>query len=316
MSKKLLIVDGNLHLHKSHAIHGKLSTKVGDKVVKTGVIYGFLRTLVRTTTMYNPVHTVIVFDRSVCPADKSKITKRKKIADDVAPRYEAYATYKIGRKALPLEIWEGKKILDRFLRNMNVTLIYSSILYEADDLIAYVTHRFELYCLNNHIDGEVVIHSEDKDFNQLLQKNRDFSVRKHCRGDKVYGWEDCVKGFGVVPPRFTLFQALNGDSNDGIPGVPGYGPKKSAKLVEESDGDNLRIAEALADQEERRIFYRNLGLVTLSCDRAVVGSLQHYKLDIDKLNELFRKYKMASFLRADDQESIRKMRAFRILKSR
>jgi DNA polymerase I len=103
--------------------------------------------------------------------------------------------------------------------------------YEADDVIA--TELAAAFSLGRF----VVVMSDDKDMAQL--------VGPRCvwlAGGKVHN-EGAVKArFGVPPARIRHLLSWMGDKVDGLPGVPGYGPKKS-------------IARALAGEVGNQLTY-------------------------------------------------------------
>jgi DNA polymerase-1 len=51
-------------------------------------------------------------------------------------------------------------------------------------------------------------------------------MKKHFIGP-----EQVVEKFGVPPDRVIDVQALSGDAIDGVPGVPGIGPKIASELI-------------------------------------------------------------------------------------
>jgi len=48
---------------------------------------------------------------------------------------------------------------------------------------------------------------------------------------EIYGPQEVLKKTGVRPDQFTCFQALTGDSADGVPGVTGVGQRTAAGLL-------------------------------------------------------------------------------------
>jgi 5'-3' exonuclease len=98
--------------------------------------------------------------------------------------------------------------------------------FEADDAVATV-----VFNLSGRLPGRLaVVVSADRDLMQL-------------HGGNVYYYDLRVKSlltsivivnkFGVKKPnQIPLAQAIIGDSGDGIPGIRGWGPKRSAKLFE------------------------------------------------------------------------------------
>ena len=308
--KRFLIVDGNLLLHKCHGVHGRLSVKLKGERVPTGIPYGFLRTLVRLNGMYQPCSTCVAFDHSVLPPEEKVKAKIFKPAKDVPPRRLTYADYKCSRSALKPEIYSGKLLLDEFLQHIGVTVVYASGIYEADDVVAYVTHRCSLRSDKKGFKGEVVIISDDKDFNQLVHDEDNFSVTVHRRGDKVTSQESFLKLNGFHPADTLIYLSLTGDANDDIPGIKGIGEVTATKLVKKG----LRAIERSLSSSEWGIFQRNLSLISLSRSRRAISSLSYNSFDKNKLNMLLNRYKMVSFLRGGEQEIISNIKPVKFLK--
>ena len=109
-------------------------------------------------------------------------------------------------------------LLDPFSVTALGAVQYRSPTLEADEAIAALVHRFD--------DEPVVLRSDDKDFMQLLSGR----VRMEGRVRKTVRYSD-VKGILGVTPAFAAdWQALTGDTADGIPRI--VPPKKAERLIE------------------------------------------------------------------------------------
>lgn len=96
--------------------------------------------------------------------------------------------------------------------------------YEADDLIATACTLAE----PDNLD--ITIASSDKDLLCLVDDGRPIRQVSLATGE-VFD-EAAVKAkFGVPPAQMVCLLALTGDSADNVPGIPGVGPKKAAKLL-------------------------------------------------------------------------------------
>ena len=92
--------------------------------------------------------------------------------------------------------------------------------WEADDVVASLIDRDPF--------AEWVIWHCTTDEAQLIGP----SVTGHWRAARERVDASWVRRrFGVPPDQLPLLQAIAGDSSDGIPGVPGYGPVKAARAV-------------------------------------------------------------------------------------
>jgi DNA polymerase-1 len=90
--------------------------------------------------------------------------------------------------------------------------------FEADDLIG---------TLAPNSSGEAtLILSDDKDMLQLVDLVRVLVVNSAGR---VFSVLDVQEKMGVPPHRIRHLLSWMGDTADGLPGVPGYGPVKAAK---------------------------------------------------------------------------------------
>ncbi|MDD1733165.1 MAG: hypothetical protein LUQ53_04260, partial [Methanothrix sp.] len=94
--------------------------------------------------------------------------------------------------------------------------------YEADDIVATAVF--------NSTARQVFVVSGDKDLMQLQGGN----VSYYCLNSKavVPSRTICHKFCVKRPSQVALALAIIGDANDGISGVPRWGPKKSEKLFE------------------------------------------------------------------------------------
>lgn len=108
---------------------------------------------------------------------------------------------------------------------------------EADDVIATLAVKVAA------AGGEAVILSTDRIFLQLFSER--VRVRDHfAKRDLDRG--EVERRFGVAPERLLDLLALTGDSSNGIPGVPGVGPKTAAKLL--ADRGSLDAVLAVAHE--------------------------------------------------------------------
>ncbi len=94
--------------------------------------------------------------------------------------------------------------------------------YEADDVMATVVRRFG-------VGGRAIeLLTQDKDMVQLVAPSVtwvSFDGRVRLDPAAVYA------RFGIRPEQMPDYLALVGDSVDGIPGVPGVGPKTACALL-------------------------------------------------------------------------------------
>jgi len=103
--------------------------------------------------------------------------------------------------------------------------IWSSLGYEADDIIATATKEALA------IDGTtVLIASADKDLLQLV--NDRVRVKKLTNGD-TFDAEAVTAKFGITAAQFIDYLCLVGDTSDNIDGAKGIGGVIAAQLLKE-----------------------------------------------------------------------------------
>jgi DNA polymerase-1 len=107
--------------------------------------------------------------------------------------------------------------------------------FEADDLLATfaLAHRYREVGLL----GVVLVLSDDKDMLQLVQDRQVYVVNS---SGAVFDDAAVRAKFGVPPDRIRHLLSWMGDKVDGLPGVPGYGPKRAAaKALDGHIGNEL-----------------------------------------------------------------------------
>ena len=94
--------------------------------------------------------------------------------------------------------------------------------YEAEDIISSLVSK---------VSTPIEIASGDRDLFSLI-RNRDVVVLYPEKGGIAVVDEDEVERRYSIPGRsYADFAVLRGDPSDGLPGLPGFGPKKAADLV-------------------------------------------------------------------------------------
>lgn len=175
------------------------------------------------------------------------------------------------RKLLPTyrnrkEIWEeaGRHDFDAMMIALSTVGVvqYRTHGVEADEVLAALVHRY---------DGEedIVIHSDDKDFFQLLSPTTSMLGRR--RG--VVRIDDVERIAGVPARAARDLLALEGDRADDIPRVlkPSVAKdvlRRHGPMAEWIDDDDAEISPAIRRllAEQRAQLDQNLALVDLSRD--------------------------------------------------
>lgn len=140
---------------------------------------------------------------------------------EISYRKELYPDYKATRSQKPEDYYELLKSFKNTLKLNKIPQISSKSL-EAEDSINLI--------IKSNPETQFVVLSEDKDV-LLLKKYKNCLIYKRIK-EPLEIPKICTFNFddGFME-KYKLFFALNGDSSDNIPGVPGLGTKKSNFLV-------------------------------------------------------------------------------------
>lgn len=252
---KVFLVDGTFELFR--CFHGAPRARDGEGR-EVGAAIGLLHTLLSLVRKSGGTHFAVAFDSIVDDRrggtdDGSLLRAQFPLAADVV-------------RALGILIWPMSR-------------------FQADDALATGAQRFRP-AAGNGVE-QVVICSNDNDFAQCVVGDKVVlldRIRKRTLDEA-----GVVAKFGVGPGLIPGYLALVGDVSDGIPGVPGWGPKSTAVVLNEYreleaiPGDvrdwtvPVRGAEGLARSlEERRqeaYLYRNLSV--LRTDVPLPDELEH-----------------------------------------
>ncbi len=142
-------------------------------------------------------------------------------------RVDAYPDYKSGRQDEPEELTPQFEMLPEILDLAGIRRAEAAG-FEADDVIATLCH-------NISGDDRGLVVTGDRDMLCLV---RDPHVRIlfTLKGVRVLqGFDEAAVAdkYGIPPRLYSEFAMLRGDPSDGLPGVPGIGPVRAAKLLSE-----------------------------------------------------------------------------------
>ena len=138
-------------------------------------------------------------------------------------RNDMWPGYKTGEGIDPA-LWAQFPLLEEGLRAWGLT-VWPMVEVEADDALASAAAKA---ALDPRVD-QVIICSPDKDFAQCVSGTRVIQcdrLRKTTRDEA-----GVVARFGVPPASIPDYLALVGDTSDGFPGLPGWGPKSAATVL-------------------------------------------------------------------------------------
>lgn len=170
-------------------------------------------------------------------------------------RRSIYKNYKNGRRPVKLNRFYSSDIPNTVNnRNYQINLLTKLLglsgfpqLYvsdcEADDVIGYLTK-------NKLRKENITIVSSDKDYYQLLEKNR---VNIWSPGQKKILTSESIKErFGISSENFCVARCFIGDGSDGLPGVKGAGFRTLIKRFPElAKEEYVSVEEIIKLSNER-----------------------------------------------------------------
>jgi 5'-3' exonuclease len=139
-------------------------------------------------------------------------------------RNELWPGYKTGR-GVPEDLLAQFPVLEEALQVMGI-VVWPMVELEADDALAAAAQR----AAADRRVGRVYICTPDKDLSQCVVGER--VVQLDRRTGRVRDAAGVEARFGVPPAAIPEYLALVGDSADGFPGVPGWGPKSAAAVLQ------------------------------------------------------------------------------------
>jgi 5'-3' exonuclease len=174
--------------------------------------------------------------------------------------------YKTGEGMDPVLYGQFQPLEDA-LRALGV-VVWPMVEFEADDALAAAA----VMAAGDARVERVLVCTPDKDLAQCVRGDRIVQLDRRTR--ELRDESGVRQKFGVPPASIPDWLALVGDSADGYPGLPGWGPKSAAtvlaryahldrvpKLAMEWDvtvRGALRLATTLAQQQERALLFREL----------------------------------------------------------
>lgn len=137
-------------------------------------------------------------------------------------RYDGYKT----EEGMSPELLSQFGLVEEGLRSLGV-VVWPMVEFEADDVLAAAAARWA-----DHGEVErIVILSPDKDMAQCVREDGRV-VTFDRRAGRFYDAAAVEQKFGVPPTSIPDYLALVGDAADGFPGVPGWGSKSAAAVLQ------------------------------------------------------------------------------------
>lgn len=262
----IALIDG---AHLAYRSYHTFQTFSNSKGYPTGMIYGFFSILNSYATK---------FSGKVIVAWEGGDNWRK----------EVYPTYKM-RGELEEEITQGFQDVQRLCTLCGLVQVKKKG-YEADDVLSFLVRRF-----GSHIR----IISGDKDLIQLIDNSKDvLLVRPRKEGLIQFGEEECISEFNVSKSDFVKYLAIRGDKSDNIRGVYGFGPVKTASLIN-NNSDPIQAIKDMYPNDSDRIDL-NLKIINLLDPDTWIRNISKEDViweeaDIVSLNSNFHFYEIRNY---------------------
>lgn len=282
---KLVLFDGNALIHRAyHALPPLTIKKTGEMV---NAAYGFVAMLLKVINEIKPSCYAIAFDRK-------------------APtfRHRLFDRYKAQRPAMPEELAGQLGRVRQIVEAFNMP-VFEMDGFEADDMLGTLSRQASEQGI------ETIIVTGDADAMQLVSpavKVLYPKPRKSFSDTMLYDEAAVLEKYGVKPEQIADLKALQGDSSDNIPGVPGIGEKTAVTLLQKFASvediynridevtppklkEKLVTNEAIARQSKELTTIVTNAPVTLDLNSCRVSNF-----DRNKVSELFREMEFYSLV--------------------
>lgn len=178
----------------------------------TGGVYGFASLAFEVIRKLKPDYVVVAWDKK---------------GTSISKRLEIFPDYKAGRKKSPDDFYEQIPVLHDFLATLGWPL-FECDGYEADDILGTLSKQA------NEQGVESCLITSDLDMLQLIDHDtKVFAMKRGFSQIEEFDLEYFEQKYGLKQAQFLDLKALQGDSSDNIPGVPGIGPKTATALLQE-----------------------------------------------------------------------------------
>jgi len=277
---KLFIIDAVNYLFRSYFA---ISPMTNDEGNSTQALFGFIRSINKLINDFSPTHLVAVFDGP----------------DNKQSRQKVYAEYKMHRKKAPDDLYPQIELAYQYCELIGIPVL-SVPGVEADDAMAAIA----LWGKENNY--EVYLCTSDKDLFQLVGGS--VYVLNVNKDNLIMDSEKVKEKYGVMPNQMLDLLAIMGDASDNIPGIPGFGPKTAATLLNQYgtlDGIYEHLEEISGKkkttlEENKDLAYLSQQLATLNTDITIPQKETFYHLQMEPSAELeafFRQMKFFTLLK-------------------
>lgn len=255
-----LVIDAHYLCHRAFYTMGELS--FGE--IKTGVIYGFLRTISDLKDSFGTDKVVFCFD--------SKGSKRKELFKPYKERRHTKELTPEEQKAVAEFRKQISKLRDQYLPAIGYRNVFHVDGLESDDLIASV--------VRNSIgeNDDAVIISADRDLWQLLDER---VIMHNPDKRQTVTAASFSKEHGIPPAWWGRVLSLAGCKTDEVPGIPGIGKKTALSYLKGALKPTSKKYADIKSDAGRKVVKRNKRLVILPFDGTPEFSLQKDALSME-----------------------------------
>lgn len=272
----LVVIDSHGLGHRAkHAMKG---LSHNDK--QTGVIYGFLRYVLKYAKMFNTKTFAFAWD------------SKKSFRADIYREYKANRT-----PTQPSfdEQWLHKTAMSQFheLRKKVLPAIgfqnnFIQTGVEADDIIARIVRGVK----EAQAITDIVVVSQDNDLWQLLE----WCDILDPSSDKILTKGKFKKTYNIRPEQWAEVKSLAGCGTDNVAGIEGVGEGKALQYIT-GKLTKGKVYERIQSQEGQKIIGRNRHLVTLPFHRTNEFYLSFEdKFYLHNFERICENYGLQSFL--------------------
>jgi 5'-3' exonuclease len=182
-------------------------------------------------------------------------------------RNDLWPGYKTGQ-GIERALWAQFHPLEDALTAMGV-VTWPMIELEADDALASAAY---LAAQDPRVE-KVCIWTPDKDLAQCVVTDRVVQVDR--KSGKIRDDRGVREKFGVAPQFIPDYLALVGDAADGYPGIPRFGAKTAARVIERYGAIEQFPAEVLGNHREEALLFKNLA--TLRTDAPLFADVEELR---------------------------------------
>ncbi len=203
----LILLDGHAMVYRAfYAIQTPMTVRTTGEDVRG--VYGFLNTFLRNLSDLNPTHCAIAFDLS-----------------GPTFRHDEYDEYKAQRPPMPPVLRSQVERVRQLMGAFRIP-VFARERYEADDVLGTLCRRAE------EQDVDAIVLTGDTDELQLVSPRVRVLLSYSVQRTTMYDVAKVKERYGGLGPDVVPdIKALQGDTTDNIPGVPGVGAKTAIKLL-------------------------------------------------------------------------------------